>query len=107
MDGRAKPGHDALGDRLPCFASRMDPNYLSWSAPLSSPALAQASSLSPPGEPDTPTAPMTSSPTLIGNPPAVALMPVSQSAAPGGLSFCRCPNSPEDVRKVRAVNALR
>ena len=74
---------------------------------LVEPALAQASSLSPPGEPETPTAPMTSSPTLIGNPPALALMPVSQSAAPGGLSFCRCANSPEEVRKVRAVKALR
>src|ERR671934_2520700 len=36
------------------------------------PALAQASSFSPPGAPETPTAPITSFPTLIGTPPPTA-----------------------------------
>src|ERR1041385_5365978 len=50
---------------------------------------------------------MTSSPTLIGNPPGVALILLSHSAKPGAFSFCRCPNSPDAVRNVLAVYALR
>jgi hypothetical protein len=51
--------------------------YLSWSATLSMPAFEQASSFSPPGAPETPTATMTSSPALIGSAPWAAMMPVS------------------------------
>ena len=43
--------------------------YFSSAATFSMPALAQASSLSPPGAPDTPMAPIVSSPTLIGSAP--------------------------------------
>jgi hypothetical protein len=41
--------------------------HLSWAATLSMPAWEQSSSL--PGDPDRPTVPTTSSPTLIGRPP--------------------------------------
>jgi len=41
-------------------------------ATLAMPALAQTSSFSPPGAPETPTAPITSLPTLIGTPPPTA-----------------------------------
>ena len=41
-------------------------------ATLAMPALAHASSFSPPGAPETPTAPITSLPTLIGTPPPTA-----------------------------------
>ena len=47
--------------------------YFSWSATLSRPACTQTSSLSPPGAPDTPTAPITSSPALTGSAPASAI----------------------------------
>src|SRR5215468_2760643 len=42
------------------------------SATLAMPALAHASSFSPPGAPETPTAPITSLPALIGTPPPTA-----------------------------------
>src|SRR5215470_189392 len=42
------------------------------SATLAMPALAHASSFSPPGAPETPTAPITSLPALIGTPPPSA-----------------------------------
>src|SRR5580704_658592 len=44
--------------------------YFNWSATLSIPACEHTSSL--PGVPETPTAPITSSPALIGSPPASA-----------------------------------
>lgn len=44
--------------------------YFSASATLAMPALTQASSLSPPGAPEAPAAPITSLPALIGTPPA-------------------------------------
>jgi hypothetical protein len=50
-------------------------------ATLSMPALLQASSLSPPGAPETPMAPITSSPTLIGSAPWAVLIFVSESRA--------------------------
>jgi hypothetical protein len=49
---------------------------------LAMPASAQASSLSPPGAPLTPIAPMISSPALIGTPPAAPTVP---SIAGGGV----------------------
>ena len=51
---------------------RIKSAYFNWSATLSMPALAQTSSFSPPGAPETPTAPITSSPTLIGRAPWAA-----------------------------------
>src|SRR6267142_5550135 len=46
------------------------------------PALEHASSFSPPGAPDTPTAPMISSPALIGKGPCAAMIPVLWAMAP-------------------------
>src|SRR5207245_11645693 len=77
--------------------------YFSWSATLSSPALTQASSFSPPGAPETPTAPITSSPILIGNAPWAATTPLKCTKGSVGLSLRRCAISPEGTRKVRAV----
>ena len=50
--------------------------HLSWSATLSMAALTQTSSFSPPGAPETPAAPMTSSPTMIGSAPRAVVKPV-------------------------------
>src|SRR6185503_15827230 len=59
--GEATPGKGVVGSRAA---------YFNCSATLSSPACAQTSSW--PGEPEMPTAPITSLPTLIGSPPASA-----------------------------------
>ena len=64
--GRGK----VAGSSRSCAKRSPAADHLSWSATLSMPACAQTSSL--PGEPDTPTAPITSLPTLIGSPPASA-----------------------------------
>src|SRR5215510_4044405 len=48
-----------------------DVHYLSWSFTLSRPAMTHGSST--PGEPDSPTPPITSLPTLIGTPPPMAI----------------------------------
>src|SRR5215471_6260646 len=72
-------------------------------ATLSMPALAQASSLSPPGAPDTPTAPIVSLPTLIGSAPRAGVMFVRKSAPAFGLPLTPSANSPDDLEKVRAV----
>ena len=50
------------------FRSFSSGNYFSWSATLSIPACEHGSSQ--PGQPDTPTPPIVSSPTLIGRPPS-------------------------------------
>jgi hypothetical protein len=60
-------------DAAPQISGPSPRAYFSWSATLSMPALAQTSSLSPPGEPETPIAPMTSSPTLIGSAPCAGI----------------------------------
>src|SRR5580704_309870 len=61
--------------------------YFSLSAALAIPALAQAASLSPPGAPLTATAPMVTSPTLIGTPPWALIVPgmvAGGAAVPAG-----------------------
>src|ERR1700680_573026 len=60
--------------------------HLSWAATLSMPAWEQSSSL--PGDPDTPTAPTTSSPTLIGRPPDSASTRVYSLEPTEAGSFC-------------------
>src|SRR6516165_7807114 len=77
--------------------------YFNSSATLSMPALAQASSLSPPGAPETPMAPMVSSPTLIGNAPRVGTMLVRCRAPAVKLSLMASPKSPDDLRCALAV----
>src|SRR5216684_2905718 len=75
---REAPSRRTL-DRLTAVGrTEPSPDYLSWSATLSRPALTQASSLSPPGAPDTPAAPITSSPILTGSAPCAATMLVGQ-----------------------------
>lgn len=76
-------------------------DYFSISAILAIPALAHASSLSPPGAPLTPTAPMTSLPALMGTPPAVPTVPSILGA--GGLVIQALPVSAEVLLKVSAV----
>src|SRR5215470_8724088 len=49
-----------------------DSSHFRLSETLAMPALAQASSFSPPGAPETPTPPITSLPDLIGTPPPTA-----------------------------------
>lgn len=49
--------------------------YFSCSATRAMPALAQTSSFSPPGAPETPTAPIVTLPILIGTPPPTATVP--------------------------------
>src|ERR1700704_1564274 len=61
--------------------------YFRSPATLSIPALTQASSLSPPGAPEAPAAPITSLPTLIGSaPPAGVMVPGRSPPAPGGFA---------------------
>src|ERR1700726_3273005 len=63
---------------------------------LATPAWAQASSLSPPGEPPTPSAATTSSPTLIATPPGSSAMSGSvASAAPAGFLAASAENALE------------
>jgi hypothetical protein len=56
-----------FGERIKGRTGMKPLAYVSWAATLSMPAWEQSSSL--PGDPDTATAPTTSSPTLIGSPP--------------------------------------
>jgi len=63
----------------------------------------QAASFSPPGAPEAPAAPMTSSPTLIGSAPSPATTFGSVTSDSYGLSFSRLTRSPDGERKVRAV----
>ena len=71
------------------------------------PAFAQVSSLSPPGDPETPTPPMTSFPALIGTPPPTATTPkICFRNAFSGLSV-KVLNSEVLCPRVRAVYALR
>src|SRR5215469_13771085 len=70
------------------------------------PALTQASSLSPPGAPETPAAPITSSPTVIGSAPRAVVKPVRYCAPICGFFFNRSSISPEGMRNVRAVKAF-
>src|SRR5215467_312818 len=78
-------------------------DHLRSAATLSMPALAQASSFSPPGAPDTPTAPIVSLPILIGSAPCAGVMFVRKSAPAFGLPLTPAANSPDDLEKVRAV----
>src|SRR5215472_14951930 len=66
------------------------------------PAFTQASSLSPPGAPETPAAPITSSPTMIGSAPRAVVKPVRYCAPICGFFFSRSSISPEGMRNVRA-----
>src|SRR5262249_12442485 len=107
--GRDRPGHNKKAARAKAAPLRLcagDAPYLSWSATLSMPALAQTSSLSPPGAPDTPIAPMVSSPTLIGSAPWAGTMLVSRSAPAVGLSLIAVANSPDGRRWAFDVKAF-
>src|SRR5215510_10055465 len=74
----------------------------------SMPIFAHAASLSPPGAPETPIAPTTSWPAMIGNAPSAEVILSRCSApAPVGDDVTRFPNSPEGVRNVKDVYALR
>src|SRR5580692_7391292 len=92
------------GSRRVCAIPRAPAgSYFSASATLSMPALAQASSLSPPGAPETPTAPIVSLPTLIGSAPCAGTM-LSRYRAPAvGLVLMVAANSPDGRLMVRAV----
>src|SRR3984957_943006 len=80
---------------------------------LVTPAWAHASSLSPPGEPPTPSAPTISSPALIATAPGSSAMSGNvASAAPLGFLAASAANSPEVLNrkigpKVATVYALR
>src|ERR1700686_330742 len=80
--------------------------YFNSEATLSMPALAQASSLSPPGAPETPTAPMVSLPTLIGSAPCAGTMLDRYRAPAVGLFLMVAANSPDGRLMVRAVWAF-
>src|ERR1700704_117031 len=73
--------------------------YFRSAATLSMPAWAQTSSFSPPGAPEMPTAPITSSPALIGSAPCAATMLVRNSAPATGLPLTPAANSPDDLLK--------
>src|SRR5215472_4128584 len=85
------------------WIGRWNADYFRSAATLSMPALAQASSFSPPGAPDTPTAPIVSLPILIGSAPCAGVMLVRKSAPAFGLPLTPSANSPDDLEKVRAV----
>ena len=87
------------------FRSFSSGNYFSWSATLSIPACEHGSSQ--PGQPDTPTPPIVSSPTLIGRPPLSAITLVRWINGKFGLSLRRCSIVPDGARKLRAVHAFR
>src|SRR3984885_8213979 len=62
-------------------------SYFNLSATFARAAFAHAASLSPPGAPLTPTAPIVASPTLIGTPPGALIVPGTfegGAAWPGG-----------------------
>src|SRR5471032_1022475 len=74
------------------------PHHFKSSAALSMPALAHASSFSPPGEPDTATAPSVSPPTTIGRPPCAAITcSRCTSWSPGSLRT-RCSTAADGSR---------
>src|SRR5262249_3431844 len=74
----------------------------------SMPPCAHAASLSPPGAPETPIEPTSSWPAMIGSAPSAEVILSRCSApAPVGFAVTRLPNSPEGVRNVREVYALR
>src|SRR6266581_7706900 len=85
-----------------CHVPQSD--YLSSAAILAMPAFAQASSLSPPGAPLTPIAPITWPPALIGTPPAAPVVPSMLGA--GGFSAQALPVSAEVLLKVSAEYAF-
>ena len=94
--------------RISKKADRLKPvlplaNYFRSAAIFAMPALAQASSLSPPGAPLTPTAPITTLPALIGTPPAVPVVPSMFGA--GGFSAQALPVSAVVLLKVSAEYA--
>ena len=92
-----------FGSAVGCFRS----TYFRSAATLSMPALAQASSFSPPGAPDTPTAPMVSLPILIGSAPCAGVMLVRNSAPAFGLPLTPSANSPDDrAERARRVGLL-
>src|SRR6266566_3330090 len=80
--------------------------YFNSEATLSMPALAQASSLSPPGAPEMPMAPMVSLPTMIGSAPCAATKLVRKKFPALGLPLTASANFPEGARVVRAVYAF-
>src|SRR5215468_7543371 len=87
------------------FMTRQPPSPL---AIRSIPTCAHAASLSPPGAPETPIAPTISWPAIIGSAPSAEVILSRCSApAPVGFAVTRLPNSPEGVRNVREVYALR
>src|SRR5437588_7691188 len=76
--------------------------HRNWSLILSNPAITQGSST--PGEPERPTPPITSFPTLIGTPPAMAITLGSVVCARrAGFVSKALMNSSVVIRKVRAV----
>src|SRR5882672_6895668 len=78
-------------------------SYFNCAATLSMPALAQASSLSPPGAPEMPMAPMVSLPTMIGSAPCAATKLVRKKFPALGLPLTASANFPDGARVVRAV----
>src|ERR1700683_376684 len=86
---------------------RGERSYCSRSLILARPALAQASSLSPPGAPLTPMAAIVSLPTLIGRPPTAVASWVSKTAGlnpPPATLFAK---SAVETLNWAAVYALR
>lgn len=74
--------------------------YFSCSATLAMAAFAHTSSLSPPGAPLTPIAPIVSFPTLIGTPPANITVPATMGG--GAMAPNAFAVSPEVLRKISA-----
>ncbi len=72
-------------------------------------ALAQASSLSPPGAPETPRAPISSPPAIRGMPPAqvISLGSFLIRSARAGSVLALSPTTPEGWLNVMVVKALR
>src|SRR6476660_8200233 len=83
-------------DRLHHPHGRIHRDLARSSLMLATPACAQASSLSPPGEPPTPSAATISSPTLIATPPGSSTMSGSvASAGPAGFLAASAANALE------------
>src|SRR5688572_10682495 len=85
-------------------------DYFSRCATFAMPACAQTSSLSPPTAPLTPTAPIATSPTLIGTPPPTPTVPSTIGIGEPSVEFRAVANA-NDVgnreANVSAVYALR
>src|SRR4029077_15670217 len=82
--------------------SRPANSHFRYAPTLSMPAWEHSSSL--PGDPDTPTAPTTSSPTLIGKPPEMASTRLySLEPTEVGSFSIRLTKSADEVPNVRAV----